>query len=153
MSNLASQHRDDGSMQLYTPDLCTDLDAITTLAMTAMWDDPIWPFRYPYAKEYPEHHYRYSRARYEEYLKMAEAGSHKVIVVKAPSYEEPSINKIIAVGIWALPGSHAARSDAGEGDLPRLFPLVTCGRLTLTDAAFQSCRRSQASPNGSTPIQ
>lgn len=126
MNDPMSMLRNDASMQLYTPNLSTDLDAITTLAMTAMWDDPIWPFRYPYAKEYPEHHYKYSRARYQKYLKNAEAGSHRVIVVKAPSYKNPSITKIIAVGIWALPGSHPAMSDTGEGDLFRFSRLIIC---------------------------
>lgn len=75
MDDLIRPHTSDKSMPLHILDSCTDLDAITSLAMTAMWDDPIWPFSYPYATDYPEHHYRYSRARYQEYFKNAETGS------------------------------------------------------------------------------
>jgi hypothetical protein len=96
-----------------------DLDQITALGLAALPDDPIWPYRFPGAKAHADHHYKYSRIRFSEYLDNVDAGVYSVMVVEAPSIEDPQQLKIISMSMWALPGWHSpeARSKAG-GDPP-----------------------------------
>lgn len=51
-----------------------DLDQITSLGIATLHDDPIWPYRFPRAAEFPEDHRRYSRLRFAEYLENVENG-------------------------------------------------------------------------------
>ena len=84
----------------------SDLDAITRLCLAALPDDPIWPYRFPGAKEYPDDHYKYSRLRYAEYLDNVKAGVYQIMLLESPSKEDPSVSVIIAMSIWHLPGFH-----------------------------------------------
>lgn len=84
----------------------SDLDAITALGLSALPDDPTWPYRFPKAKQFPEDHYRFSRIRYSEYLENAEAGAYAAVLIEAPSKEDPFVTRLIAMSFWALPNHH-----------------------------------------------
>ena len=84
----------------------SDLDAITALGLSALPDDPIWPYRFPRAQQHPDDHYKFSRIRFSEYLDNAEAGTYAAVVVEAPSKEDASVTQIIAMSLWVLPGYH-----------------------------------------------
>ncbi|KAI3325230.1 hypothetical protein HD806DRAFT_533821 [Xylariaceae sp. AK1471] len=88
-----------------------DLDQITSLGIAALHDDPIWPYRFPKAAEFPEDHRHYSRLRFSEYLENVENGVYAATVVEVPSEEDASVNKIIAMSMWGLPGSHLPNTD------------------------------------------
>ncbi|KAJ8121014.1 hypothetical protein O1611_g10213 [Lasiodiplodia mahajangana] len=89
-----------------------DLDEITSLGIASLHDDPIWPYRFPKAKQYHDDHIKYSRIRFSEYLENAESGVYAAMVVEAPSKEDASKKKIIAMSMWCLPGYHLPKSDA-----------------------------------------
>lgn len=99
------------------PATYSDLDAITDLGLAALPDDPIWPYRFPKAKLHPEDHYKFSRLRFSEYLSNVEIGVYAVMVVEASSDDDPSSPKIIAMSMWALPGSHLPNPDRGSSFL------------------------------------
>lgn len=83
-----------------------DLDTMTAIGLAALPDDPVWPYRYPFAAQFPEDHYKYSRIRYSEYLANVEAGAYAVMLAEAPSNENPDVKEIVAMSMWQLPGSH-----------------------------------------------
>lgn len=82
-----------------------DLDAITALGLAALHEDPIWPYRFPQAKAFPDHHYKFSRIRFSEYLDSVKAGVYQSMVVEVPSMEDPAVAKVIAFSMWSLPTS------------------------------------------------
>lgn len=83
----------------------SDLDAMTDLALAAMPDDPIFPYRYRYAKSYPEEHRKYTRMRYSEYLANQQAGLYEIILAEIDNNGEVSTPTIAAMTIWLLPGT------------------------------------------------
>ena len=84
----------------------SDLDTITAIGLAALPDDPVWPYRYPFAAQFPEDHYKYSRIRYSEYLANVEVGAYAVMFAEAPSNEDPDVKVVVAMSIWQLPGTH-----------------------------------------------
>jgi hypothetical protein len=61
----------------------SDLDVITALGLAALPEDPIWSYRSPLAKQYPDEHYEYSRVRFSEYLDNVEAGVYAAVLIEA----------------------------------------------------------------------
>jgi GNAT superfamily N-acetyltransferase len=92
----------------------SDLDSMTTLGLAALPDDPIWPYRFPLAKQYPDEHYKYSRIRFSEYLDNVEAGIYAAVLIETPSMEDPSVTAMVAMSLWVLPGHHT--HDANENN-------------------------------------
>ncbi|KAK1832992.1 acyl-CoA N-acyltransferase [Podospora conica] len=82
-----------------------DLDAITNLGLASLHDDPVWPYRFPWARIYPKVHYKYSRIRFEEYLESVDMGLIQCMVIEIPDEDDPSASKIIAFSMWSLPKS------------------------------------------------
>ena len=98
------------------PATMRDLDEITALALAALPDDPVWPYRFPNATLYPEHYHKYSRLRFWEYLSNAEAGVYEVMLVEVPSKDDPSVPVVIAMSMWQLPGWHLPKSGEPKGN-------------------------------------
>ncbi|KAI0411680.1 hypothetical protein F5X98DRAFT_356709 [Xylaria grammica] len=89
-----------------------DTDEITSLCVATLEDDPGWRYRFPKAGEYRDDHFKYSRTRFSAYLENAENGAYAIMVVEAPSKENATVKKIIAVSMWVLPGHHLPKADA-----------------------------------------
>jgi hypothetical protein len=89
----------------------SDLDAITWISVDALPADPVSQYRFPYKKEYPEDHKKYSRIRYAEFM---EDGDSAIMVFESPSLEDATINKPVAFSIWQLPGTHVKKVPANE---------------------------------------
>ncbi|KAI1326692.1 hypothetical protein F5Y16DRAFT_400192 [Xylariaceae sp. FL0255] len=95
-----------------------DLDQITSLGLAALHDDPIWPYRFPRAGEYPGDHFKYSRLRFSEYLENAKQGVYAVMVIEALSEKDSIEKEIIAMSFWALPGYHLPKTVKSPSDHP-----------------------------------
>jgi GNAT superfamily N-acetyltransferase len=111
-----------------------DLDALVDVVIQAFPHDPQWPYRYAYREEYPEDHYKYTRIYYAEYLDMTFAGQNTIMLAEAPSIEDPSVKKVIAMSIWdnygdappnpdlpaiKPPANHPERRDASPARLEK----------------------------------
>ena len=108
----------------------SDLDAITWISIAALPADPVCPYRFPYMRDYPEDHAKYTRIRYEEYMA---AGSNAIMVFEAPSLEDPQVTKPVAFSIWQLPGTHLGQGPKdAAADAKRWF---LCS-LSLSDIAI-----------------
>jgi hypothetical protein len=80
-----------------------DLDAVTNVALASLPADPAWPYRYPYAEQFPDEHYKYTRIRYAEYLENVQAGVYAAMVAELPSKNDPQVREIVAISMWQLP--------------------------------------------------
>ncbi|KAK3366254.1 hypothetical protein B0T24DRAFT_711770 [Lasiosphaeria ovina] len=115
-----------------------DVDAITELALAALPDDPVWPYRFPLASQFPDHHKAYTRVRIAEYLDNVTTGVYQCMVVEAAtttaravssgssgsrssssssqtastSTSTSSTKQIVALSMWDLPASWRPRGAA-----------------------------------------
>lgn len=93
------------------PATLLDADALTKIGIAAFPYDPQWLYRYPYAKEYPEDHEKFTCERYREWLKAAEGPACSIMVVEinddSTGLERRSevevVKKVIAFSIWRKP--------------------------------------------------
>jgi hypothetical protein len=81
----------------------SDLDALTWIGTSSFKKGSAWHYRYPYAGEFPEEHQKFSRARYSEWLDLAETPQCTIMVVESPSIEDPCVKKVVSMSIWRLP--------------------------------------------------
>lgn len=86
----------------------SDLDTVTAIGLAALPEDPVWPYRYPFATQFPEDHHKYSKIRYSEYLANMEVGAYAVVLAETSSIEDPDVKVAVAMSIWQLPGTHGA---------------------------------------------
>jgi hypothetical protein len=80
----------------------SDIEAISNIDLLSLPLDPQWPYRFPHAFKYPEHHENFTRIRYTEHLANQ---AFYIMIAELPSNEDPSIMKPIAFAKWQLPGS------------------------------------------------
>jgi len=83
----------------------SDLDTITRIALAAFSAGGAWPYRFPYAKQFPEDHWQFSRHRFAQFLEGAETGAFAVNVVELPSHEDPAKRVVVAYSVWKFPGT------------------------------------------------
>jgi hypothetical protein len=81
----------------------SDLEALTEIGIAAFPLEPQWPYRYPYREEYPEDHYNFTKIRYSEWLSAASTPVCEIMVVEAPSIEDPKVKRVVSLSIWRLP--------------------------------------------------
>ena len=98
----------------------SDLDTITRIALAAFSAGGAWPYRFPYAKQFPEDHWQFSRYRFAQFLEEAETGGFAVNVAELPSHEDPAKKVVVAYSVWKFPatvktnGSVACRSTSSS---------------------------------------
>lgn len=89
----------------------TDVDALTQIHIAALSPDPIFIYRFPHLKEYPDDHEKYTRARFEQVLPDK---SNVVMVYECPTTEDPTVVKPVAFSVWVLPPSQRSRPSSGR---------------------------------------
>ena len=99
-----------------------DIDAIVDIVIQAFEYDDQWRWRYPYRKEYPEDHYKFTRIYYADYLEMTFAGHNTIMLAETPSDEDPSLLKVISVSIWDNYGSAPPDPNLPGGKPPANHP-------------------------------
>ncbi|PMD48145.1 acyl-CoA N-acyltransferase [Hyaloscypha variabilis F] len=105
------------SMITIRPIKATDLDDIVNIAITAFPFDEQWVYRYPYKKQFPEDHLKFTHLYYAEYLNTTFAGQNTIMVAEAPDLDDPTRLKVIAMSIWDNPGNAPPNPD-----LPAVAP-------------------------------
>jgi GNAT superfamily N-acetyltransferase len=114
---------DNSSLEISIRHLETaDLDAIVNIAITAFPFDEQWVYRYPYRKEYPDDHQKYTRLYYSEYLKTYFAGQNAIMVAEARDLDNPSRLKVIAMSIWDNAGDKLPNPDLPAVRPPNNYP-------------------------------
>ena len=81
-----------------------DLDALTWVLLDAFSHDDQWQYRFPYARDFPEDHEKFTRLRLDEYLKDAAMGIYEIFVIETLSNKEPHAMKVVAFATFLLPG-------------------------------------------------
>jgi len=94
------------------PAVASDLDALTWIGVAAFPYEPQWPYRYPFAADFPEEHHKFTRNRYAEWLDAARTGGCIIMVAESLSLEDPSTYKVIGLSIWRLPQIGGVKSNA-----------------------------------------
>ncbi|KAK0645706.1 hypothetical protein B0T16DRAFT_436825 [Cercophora newfieldiana] len=78
--------------------LPTDVDPITHVILSAMPQDPAWVYRFPYRREYPQDHYKYTRMLFEYFLDPAY--DDWVVMVIEDALESGRATEIVAFGVF-----------------------------------------------------
>jgi hypothetical protein len=86
----------------------SDLDALTAIRLSSFKSSPTSSYGYPYAQQFPDDHYYYTRLQFSEYLANVEVGAHVVMLAECPSNENPAIKEAVAMSVWMMPGTHGA---------------------------------------------
>jgi GNAT superfamily N-acetyltransferase len=94
-----------------------DLDDIVQIVVKAFPHDDQFAYRYPYRKQRPEDHLKYSKMFYAEYLETTFTGQNSIMVAEAPDVNDPTTTKVIAMSIWDNPGDKLP-----SRDLPAIAP-------------------------------
>jgi hypothetical protein len=71
------------------------------VVLAAMPLDPQWNWRFPYRDQYPEDNYKYTKMLFEYFLD-PEWDDWTVMVIEAPSNEDPNVSKIVAFSVWDI---------------------------------------------------
>jgi hypothetical protein len=88
--------------------LPSDLDALTAIRLSSSQDTAASSYGYPYAQQFPDDHYHYTRLQFSEYLANVEVGAYAVMLAECPSKENPAIKEAVGMSVWMLPGTHGA---------------------------------------------
>jgi hypothetical protein len=104
--------------------VASDLDALAWIGVAAFPYEPQWPYRYPFAVDFPEEHWTFTRNRYAEWLEAAKTGDCVIIVAESLSLEDPGTRKVIGLSIWRLP-----QLDDTKSNDKSLKPDLICSRL------------------------
>ena len=91
-----------------------DIGAMTTITMMAYSLNPEWRYRFPRLNLYPEDHHAFLLRRQAGHIDNSIKGTHTVMVVEAPSNQNPSVKKVVALGVWELPGTFTRGGDAPQ---------------------------------------
>jgi len=85
------------------PALASDLDALTWIGLAAFPFEPQWPYRYPFAADFPEDHKKFTWIRYSEWLDAASTPECIIMVAESPSLEDQNVTKVVGLSIWRIP--------------------------------------------------
>ncbi|KAL1840238.1 hypothetical protein VTJ49DRAFT_669 [Mycothermus thermophilus] len=92
-----------------------DVDAVTSVIINTMPLDPQWDYRFPYRKQYPEDHWKYTRMLFE-YLLDPDYDDWIVMVVE-DSLEQGGPVEVVAFGVWDI--SYINKRRYGPGYKPQ----------------------------------
>ena len=76
-----------------------ELDQIVELVLSALPQDPQWSYRFPYRKQYAKEEREHMKFLFESFLDPAN-DDWKVMVVKAPSLDDETKMRMVAVSVW-----------------------------------------------------
>jgi GNAT superfamily N-acetyltransferase len=110
-----------------------DLDSMVDIALAAMPQDPQWNWRFPYRLQFPEDTRRFTRMKYEEFLRNADG---QWLVMLADGREIDSLSpKAVAMAIWNIQNLLAA--PRGNAKSTR-----KCERVSKagSDQSYTTCR-------------
>jgi len=99
-----------------------DLDAIIEIVIAAFPFDNQFAYRYPYRKEYPEDHLKYTKLYYSKYLQATFAGQNTIMVADAPDLKDPIKTRVIAMSIWDNPGHEPPKDSLQPVKPPQNHP-------------------------------
>jgi hypothetical protein len=108
------------------PALASDLDALVWIGLAVFPFEPQWPYRYPFAAEFPEDHKKFTLIRYSEWLDAASTPECIIMVAESPSLEDQNITKVVGLSIWRIP----RRGPNGESNDKCLHPCPSRTILT-----------------------
>jgi hypothetical protein len=86
----------------------SDLEALTWIGIAAFPHEPQWPYRYPYATQFPDDHLRFTRSRYSEWLEAARSGHCVIMVGEVRNIENECQPRVVSLSIWRVPQANAA---------------------------------------------
>ena len=81
----------------------SDLDALSWIGISAFPHEPQWPYRYPYAAQFPRDHLMFTRIRYSEWIEASNTGDCVIMVAEVPSMEDESQSRVVSMSIWRIP--------------------------------------------------
>ena len=93
------------------PGLPSDLDGVTQVIMDAMPLDPQWHYRFPYRKQFPEDHEKFTRMLLEYFLD-PELDDWTVMVVEDTDLGDGE-PRIVAFGVFDVSYKNKARYGPG----------------------------------------
>ena len=91
-----------------------DIGSMTTITTMAYPLDPDWRYRFPRLNVYAEVHHDFLRSRQAGHIAKSKKGTHAVMLVEAPSNQNPSVMKVVALGVWQLPGTFTKEADGPQ---------------------------------------
>jgi hypothetical protein len=74
----------------------SDVDAVVDVVIQAMPYDPQWDYRFPYRKDFPDDHRKYTRMLYEQFADPSNDDWRILVIEVQQGDEEPSIGRRIA---------------------------------------------------------
>ncbi|KAL2267133.1 hypothetical protein VTJ83DRAFT_4410 [Remersonia thermophila] len=92
-----------------------DVDAVTRVIINTMPLDPQWDYRFPYRKQHPEDHYKYTRMLFEYFLDPEH--DDWVVMVVEDSLEPGGPAEVVAFGVWDV--SYINKRRYGPGYKPQ----------------------------------
>ncbi|KAL2133371.1 hypothetical protein VTI74DRAFT_2459 [Chaetomium olivicolor] len=92
-----------------------DVEAVTDVITKTMPLDPQCDYRFPYRREYPEDHYKYTKMLFEYFLDPAY--DDWLVMVVQDSLEPGSPTSIVAFGVWDV--SYINKRRYGPGYKPQ----------------------------------
>ncbi|KAF6220771.1 hypothetical protein HO133_002451 [Letharia lupina] len=105
-----------------------DIDAMTTITTTAYPLDAQWRYRFPKLNVYSDDHHDFLRSRQAAHIANAMRGTQVVMLAEAPSNQNPSVKKVVALSVWQLPGTYMKEGNGSpkvqnqrrDADIPRM---------------------------------
>jgi hypothetical protein len=77
-----------------------DLDVMVEIAVATMPMDPQWNWRFPYRLQFPEDTRRFTRTRYEEFLR--DGKGHWLVTLAEYKENSHARAQVIAMAIWEV---------------------------------------------------
>lgn len=77
----------------------SDIKEVVEVVLSAMPHDPQWVYRFPYRKRYSKEHLKYTKLLFGGFLNQT-WDDWQVMVVEAPSLEDPNVTKIVSISVW-----------------------------------------------------
>ncbi len=101
----------------------SDIEGVVEVVLSAMPHDPQWDYRFPYRKEYPKEHLKYTKMLFECFLNQT-WDDWQVMVVEAPSLEDRNVMKVVSISVWDVSFRNIHKH--GQAYIPqdRLLPSI-----------------------------
>ncbi|KAH0557019.1 hypothetical protein GP486_005191 [Trichoglossum hirsutum] len=111
----------------------SDLSNVLEVVLSALSYDPCWDYRYQYRHQYPEDNLRYTKHIFQLYID-PRYDDWRVMVAEAPSLENPSVTKIVAVAVWDVTYINKRKHGRDYETKDPVFEVDRAGGATRRDA-------------------